>query len=107
VDIDPLSTNNYISPTGVNSTVCLKSDTEICISRDKPLSRKPMHYKGTDQFVEAFRFGFKNNHPVCPKRGDGSSKNCGFDMNTIQDLTVEILRRNMQRHACTYVHTHL
>lgn len=49
----------------------------------------PMHYRGADQFVEAFRLGFKNNHPICPKSGDGSSKNCSFDMNTIQDLTVE------------------
>ena len=32
MDIDPLSTNNYSSPTGVNSTVCLNSDTEICVS---------------------------------------------------------------------------
>jgi len=32
VDIDPLSTDNYISPTGVNSTVCLNCDTEICVS---------------------------------------------------------------------------
>lgn len=66
-----------------------------------------MRYKGTDQFVEAFRLGFKNNHPICPKSGDGSSKNCSFDMNTIQDLTVESLRGNIQRCACTYVHTHV
>jgi len=48
-----------------------------------------MHYKGADQFVEAFRLGFENNYSICPKSGDGSSKNCSFDMNTIQDLTVE------------------
>jgi len=75
--------------------------------RDKRLSRNPVHYKGTGQFVEAFRLGFKNNHTICPKSGDGSSKNRSFDMNTIQDLTVESLRRNIQRHDCTYVHTHM
>ena len=32
MDIDPPSTNNYISPTGVNSIVCLNSVTEICVS---------------------------------------------------------------------------
>jgi len=57
-----------------------------------------MHYKGTDLFVEAFRLGFKNNHPICPESADGPSKNCSFDMITIQDLTVESLRRNIQRH---------
>jgi len=57
-----------------------------------------MHYKGTDQFVEALRLGFKNNDPICPKSGDRSStrKICSFDMNTIQDLTMESLRRNIQ-----------
>jgi hypothetical protein len=66
-----------------------------------------MHYKGTDHFVEAFRLGFKNNIHSAQNQEDGSSKNCSFDMNTIQDLNVESLRRNIQRHACTYVHTHV
>ena len=43
-----------------------------------------MCYKGTDQFVEACRLGCKNSHPVYPKSGDVSSKNCHFDMNAIQ-----------------------